>query len=142
MSQQSMQFDTSDVILYVLAFFLPPFPVLIRVGFCTNQFLLNVLLTMLFGIPGTLHSLYIVYVTSPITGSPERRVRNLDYERVIDSEAHAPDQDNYQQGQGFQQTDGAVASSSEQPEYSVAPPPYDDSKDFTSTFTDNKVQKP
>lgn len=133
-----MQFDTSDVILYVLAFFFPPFPVLIRVGFCTNQFLLNVLLTMLFGIPGTLHSLYIVYVTSPITGSPERRVRNADYERVIDSEANAPAQDYYHQEQGFQQA--PVASSSEQPD--SAPPPYDDPKDFASSFTDNKVQKP
>lgn len=129
-----MQFDTSDVILYVLAFFFPPFPILIRVGFCTNQFLLNILLTLLFGLPGTLHALYIVYTTSPITGSPGRRVTNGDYERVIENDG-TPDQYNH-----FQHQDN-VASSSEQAPSGIPPPPYED--DFGAhkkVATDNKVQ--
>ncbi|ODV76437.1 YqaE/Pmp3 family membrane protein CYBJADRAFT_117950, partial [Cyberlindnera jadinii NRRL Y-1542] len=56
--------DPEDVFLYLIAFFFPPLPVAIRSGFWTKQVLLNVLLTMMFGLPGTLHSIYIIYVTS------------------------------------------------------------------------------
>jgi len=42
----------SDVLLIILAIFLPPVPVLIRTG-CSGQFLLNILLTLLGWIPGT-----------------------------------------------------------------------------------------
>lgn len=144
MTQHNMQFDTSDVILYVLAFFLPPFPILIRVGFCTNQFLLNVLLTLLFGLPGTLHALYIIYITSPITGSPDRRVINGDYERVIENDGTTPNNDNYPQAVFDQQADNAQeipSSSSIHQPVNAPPPPYEDSKDFNKDSTDNKVQK-
>lgn len=145
-----MQFDTSDVILYVLAFFLPPFPILIRVGFCTNQFLLNILLTMLFGVPGTLHALYIVYITSPITGSPERRVRNYDYERVVENDgeyhpinngAYSSTPNQIHQHHKQQSQPNNTASSSTQPFTLPPPPPYDDSTNYNRESTDNKVQK-
>jgi uncharacterized membrane protein YqaE (UPF0057 family) len=121
--------DAEDIFLYVIAFFFPPLPVFIRSGFWTNQFLLNVLLTMMFGLPGTLHSIYIVYITSPITGNQGRRVAHSDYERLAESDQPAlqvSSQDTYN-------TPGPSGDLS-----SDQPPPY--STGDIHEATDNKVQ--
>ncbi|SCU82250.1 LADA_0C04016g1_1 [Lachancea dasiensis] len=56
----------SDLILYVVAFFLPPVGVLLRSGCCSSDLLLNILLTMLGVIPGMIHAFYYITVTSPL----------------------------------------------------------------------------
>ncbi|ODV93520.1 hypothetical protein PACTADRAFT_52092 [Pachysolen tannophilus NRRL Y-2460] len=61
--------DPSDLILYFLGFFLPFFPVLIRKGLFSKEFLIGFLLSIFFHIPGLLYSFYIIYDTSYITGS-------------------------------------------------------------------------
>ncbi|ONH65028.1 Plasma membrane proteolipid 31 [Cyberlindnera fabianii] len=125
--QQAHNIDPADVFLYILAFFFPPLPVALRQGFWTNQLLLNVLLTMLFGLPGTLHAIYIVYITSPITGHPERRVRigGDDYESLIE---------NHDQTSSVPYNAGSSSTTAN----TAAPPPYEESTVITST--DNKIQ--
>lgn len=61
----------SDIILYVIAFFIPPVAVLLRAGFCSSDFLLNVLLTLLGVVPGMLHAFYFIAVTSPLRRDAE-----------------------------------------------------------------------
>lgn len=82
-TQNAYDFDTSDVFLYILAFIIPPVPVFIRYGFFSNQFLLNVLLTLLFGLPGTIHSVYLVYRSSNYYINNHQP---LDYERIVETE--------------------------------------------------------
>jgi uncharacterized membrane protein YqaE (UPF0057 family) len=79
-----------DIFLYFIAIFLPPIPVFIRTGFWTKEFRLNVLLTLMCGLPGSVHSIYIVYITSPITGHQGRRVPHSDNERLAENNNPAP----------------------------------------------------
>lgn len=138
--------DASDVVLYFFAFFFPPFSVYIRRGLCTNDFFLNLLLTAMFGVPGTIHAIYIVYVTSPITGTAERRIsRNsdqVDYERIVESDT--PRQHPDRQIQDFQNNqqpfcdfgNGAQSNSYNQP------PPYEEvHSGGMKLLTDNKIQR-
>ncbi|CDK26554.1 unnamed protein product [Kuraishia capsulata CBS 1993] len=62
---------STDVLLYVIAFFVPPFPVLVRKGFWTSEFLLCLILSLIFHLPGIAYSCYIVFDTSVLTGSPQ-----------------------------------------------------------------------
>lgn len=48
-----------DIIKLIIALFLPPVAVLLEVGL-TMHFWLNIVLTLLGGIPGMIHALYIV----------------------------------------------------------------------------------
>lgn len=61
----------SDIILYIIAFFVPPVAVLLRAGFCSSDFLLNVLLTLLGFLPGMLHAFYFIASTSPLRRDAE-----------------------------------------------------------------------
>ncbi|KAI9635384.1 uncharacterized protein MKK02DRAFT_44071 [Dioszegia hungarica] len=61
-----------DIVLYIIAFFVPPASVVVKRG-CGGQFWLNILLTLLGGIPGLIHAIYIVAVT-PGTYSRDRPV--------------------------------------------------------------------
>lgn len=49
-----------DIALFVLAFFFPPLPVLIKTG-CSVDLLINVCLCALGAIPGIIHGFYIVH---------------------------------------------------------------------------------
>lgn len=57
--------SVSDFILYIIAFFFPPIAVLFRSGCCSQDLLLNVLLTLLAYIPGLIHAWYYITITSP-----------------------------------------------------------------------------
>ncbi len=48
-----------DVFKIILAIFLPPIAVLLEVGL-RGHFWLNILLTLLGGVPGMIHAIYIV----------------------------------------------------------------------------------
>lgn len=61
----------SDLVLYVIAVFLPPVAVLFRSGLCSSDLLLNILLTMLGVIPGMIHAFYYISVTSPMRRDEE-----------------------------------------------------------------------
>ncbi|ODQ79888.1 hypothetical protein BABINDRAFT_137049 [Babjeviella inositovora NRRL Y-12698] len=74
-------FDPSDVILYVFCFILPPFSVLIRKGWKSGEFWASILLTAFFHLPGLLYSMYIVYITSPVTGDDAGRGQYADIEQ-------------------------------------------------------------
>ncbi|SMN18311.1 similar to Saccharomyces cerevisiae YDL123W SNA4 Protein of unknown function, localized to the vacuolar outer membrane [Maudiozyma saulgeensis] len=58
--------SVSDFILYIVAFFFPPVAVLLRSGFCSKDFLLNILLTLCGFVPGMIHAFYYITVTSPL----------------------------------------------------------------------------
>jgi len=49
-----------DILLAILAIFLPPLPVLLKTG-CSFHFFLNICLTLFFWIPGVLHAWYIIF---------------------------------------------------------------------------------
>jgi uncharacterized membrane protein YqaE (UPF0057 family) len=53
------EFPLSTIIKILIAFFLPPISVLMTNGFGL-QFLLNVLLCILFVLPGSIHALYLL----------------------------------------------------------------------------------
>jgi len=48
-----------DILLLILAIFIPPIPVLIKTG-CSMQFLINIILTILCWIPGVIHAWWII----------------------------------------------------------------------------------
>ncbi|SCU90018.1 LAME_0E06678g1_1 [Lachancea meyersii CBS 8951] len=62
----------SDLILYIVAFFIPPVGVLLRSGCCSSDLLLNILLTMLGVVPGMIHAFYYITVTSPLRRAESR----------------------------------------------------------------------
>ncbi|KAK5984006.1 Proteolipid membrane potential modulator [Trichostrongylus colubriformis] len=47
------------ILLCILAVFLPPAAVLLDQG-CTNQFFINILLTILVWIPGVIHAFWVI----------------------------------------------------------------------------------
>lgn len=59
---------TSDLLLAVLAIFIPPFTVFIKMGFSVDL-LLNIVLTMFGAVPGILHAWYIL-IKYPDDGIP------------------------------------------------------------------------
>ena len=52
-----------SIVQVLLAIFLPPVSVLLQKGLGV-QFLLNILLTLMFGLPGMIHAIYLL-VTDP-----------------------------------------------------------------------------
>lgn len=52
--------DVDPVLLILLCFFLPPLAVYLKQNDITNDFIINVILTCLCGIPGMIHALIIV----------------------------------------------------------------------------------
>ncbi|SCU83332.1 LAMI_0C02828g1_1 [Lachancea mirantina] len=61
----------SDLILYVVAFFLPPVAVLLRAGLYSSDFLLNLLLTLFGFVPGLIHAFYFITTSSPLRRNQE-----------------------------------------------------------------------
>ncbi|KAI7828180.1 hypothetical protein BC939DRAFT_443812 [Gamsiella multidivaricata] len=53
-------FTGSDIVLFVIGFFLPPLAVLFKDG-CGCAFLINVCLTILGHIPGVIHAWWVIY---------------------------------------------------------------------------------
>ncbi|AET41327.1 Sna4p Ecym_8031 [Eremothecium cymbalariae DBVPG len=60
-----------DLILCLMAFILPPVAVLIRSGPYSPDLLLNIVLTLLGGLPGIVHAIYYIMITSPIRADPD-----------------------------------------------------------------------
>lgn len=56
-------FNKDDLLLGIVALFLPPLPVIIRRG-PRKDFWINILLVFLMGFPAILHSIYVVYTSS------------------------------------------------------------------------------
>ncbi|TLD15248.1 hypothetical protein PspLS_10675 [Pyricularia sp. CBS 133598] len=56
--------STSDVLLYLLAILLPPVPVFLCRG-CGADFLINIGLSILGWIPGTIHAWWIISKQDP-----------------------------------------------------------------------------
>ncbi|AQZ11880.1 SNA3 (YJL151C) [Zygosaccharomyces parabailii] len=71
--------NKNDVVLMLLGVFIPPIPVLIRRGFFSRDFLLNLLLFLLFFFPAIIHAGYVIYETS--------EERQTGYESVPNQEA-------------------------------------------------------
>lgn len=63
--------SVSDLFLYILAVFFPPVAVLLRSGFCSQDFVLNILLTLCGFLPGLIHAIYYITVTSPLRREAE-----------------------------------------------------------------------
>lgn len=51
--------DTNKLLLCVIAFFIPPLAVGLKSGI-NGTFVLNIILTLLFWLPGFLHALYVI----------------------------------------------------------------------------------
>ena len=49
----------SDLVKIIIAVFIPPLAVLLEVGF-SQQFWINLILTLVFFVPGMIHAIYIV----------------------------------------------------------------------------------
>ncbi|OQV19791.1 hypothetical protein BV898_06063 [Hypsibius exemplaris] len=58
-----MALTPSDIIKFIAAVFLPPLGVFLETG-CDNNFIINVLLTCLFWVPGIIHAFYIILKTA------------------------------------------------------------------------------
>ncbi|KAK5779798.1 YqaE/Pmp3 family membrane protein PWA37_001014 [Arxiozyma heterogenica] len=56
--------NKDDLILIVLSIFIPPVAVIIRKGFFSRDFLLNLLLFLIFFFPAIIHAFYVIYETS------------------------------------------------------------------------------
>ena len=52
--------DSNKILQIILCFFVPPLAVYVKNGKIDNTFWLNVILTLLGGIPGFVHGLYVV----------------------------------------------------------------------------------
>lgn len=61
----------SDLILYIVACVVPPVAVLLRSGFFSSDFLLNVLLTLVGFLPGVIHAFIYISITSPLRRETE-----------------------------------------------------------------------
>ena len=56
--------NKDDLILIVLSVFIPPVSVIIRKGFFSRDFLLNLLLFLIFFFPAVINAFYVIYETS------------------------------------------------------------------------------
>ncbi|QLG71716.1 hypothetical protein HG535_0C00650 [Zygotorulaspora mrakii] len=56
--------NNNDILLLILSLFVPPICVWKRKGFFTRDFLLNLLLFLMFYVPAIIHADYVIYETS------------------------------------------------------------------------------
>lgn len=56
----------NDTLLIVLSCFIPPLSIYLRQGLWSKDFIINLLLTFLFGIPGFIHAVYVIYTSSSL----------------------------------------------------------------------------
>ncbi|CAR23996.1 Sna3p [Lachancea thermotolerans CBS 6340] len=75
-------FNKDDLILAVLAFFIPPLPVLIRRGL-RKDFWINFLLCFFLGFPAMFHALYVIHKSSR-----EHPLNRGDSETDLEAQAH------------------------------------------------------
>ncbi|SCW03191.1 LAFE_0G05006g1_1 [Lachancea fermentati] len=66
------------VLLSLLAIFIPPVAVGLRVGFRTKDTLINVLFTIILFVFGVAHALYVIFTTSNISASSHSDYTSLD----------------------------------------------------------------
>ncbi|KAK4640704.1 plasma membrane proteolipid Pmp3 [Podospora bellae-mahoneyi] len=79
-SMSSSSFTGSDVILLIMAIFLPPVAVFLKRG-CDAHFFINILLTILAWLPGMIHAFYVVVRYPGDLG--DRRARKGEGKRSI-----------------------------------------------------------
>ena len=136
----TIAFTSEDFWLALLAFLLPPVPVILRAGLFSKDSLLNILLLMCFYFPAVLHSCYVVYQTSPARGQQQQHdhegssgahLLNENNREGLDLEAHPVPFNN-------------TGSSEPRPSGNYGPPGYDEVSNTdgygTSFPMDNKVQ--
>lgn len=75
--------NKDDILLGLLACFLPPIAVAVRQGFWRKDTLICFLLTAIFGFPGMFHAFYVIYTTSAerrlydsLSGGPDLEAQN------------------------------------------------------------------
>ncbi|SSD58765.1 uncharacterized protein SCODWIG_00526 [Saccharomycodes ludwigii] len=64
MSFSRFSLNKNDILLILVSLVLPFYAVIVRCGFWSKDFLINILLTLMYGLPGLVHSIYIIYITS------------------------------------------------------------------------------
>ncbi|QLL33756.1 hypothetical protein HG536_0F00810 [Torulaspora globosa] len=116
--------NRNDIWLLVLSVFVPPVPVLIRKGFFSRDFLLNLLLFITFVIPAIAHAAFVVVETS--------EERNRDFALV-------PSHDGQEEATGPSNGDFNVDLEANSQSHDL--PEYDDVVTAPVAATDNKVQK-
>lgn len=154
---------TSDLLLAVLAIFIPPFPVLVKRGLGLDL-LLNVLLLLLGGFPGIIHAWYIIVkykddgipvVTDYFHAQRQAGNGHFDYQQIPENTDTFDQGGNLENGQGaHSQPEQSYPSQSQAPQEhgqqqevhppaasgsSNMPPPYDPSTGPRLTG-DNKIQ--
>ncbi|KAI9799834.1 MAG: hypothetical protein M1825_004395 [Sarcosagium campestre] len=143
----------SDIFLGIIAIVFPPLAVWIKVGICSIDSLINILLTTLGFLPGLIHAWYVIardpsdfdgyapldeeqgeqrvtYYYVQRTGSPSARLAGEVYSQQPPQQEPPQQQQPQQQQQGY----GAVQGSSDQPADGV-PPTYEQ-----AVRGDHKVQ--
>ena len=55
-----MALTSGDIIKFIVAFFLPPLAVYMEKKDCDKDVLINLILSLLFWVPGILHAFYII----------------------------------------------------------------------------------
>lgn len=80
-----MKLITSDLLLACLGLFLPPFPVIIKRGLFSADFLINIALSILGGIPGVAHCWYVI-LKYPDDGIPFFDTRRHSYRLVPEAD--------------------------------------------------------
>lgn len=77
-----------DFLLMLLAFIFPPAAVVIRSGIASSDLVLNMLLTMCGFVPGCIHAIYYISMTSPLRNddySTRYQQGWIDSERLVSS---------------------------------------------------------
>lgn len=77
-----------DFLLMLLAFIVPPAAVVIRSGIASSDLVLNMLLTMCGFVPGCIHAIYYISMTSPLRNddySTRYQQGWIDSERLVSS---------------------------------------------------------
>lgn len=142
------QFFTTDLLLALLAMFLPPVPVGIKRG-CGVDLLINMVLCLL-GIPAVLHAWYII-IRYPDDGIPFIDVRRGRYDIIpdVENEPNTPpeSENNYGHNDTHIHVQYSSSSAPQSPETapnlaagsSSNPPPYSEANHPTPGL-DNKIQ--
>lgn len=76
----------NDTLLIVLSCFIPPLSIYLRQGLWSKDFVINVLLTFLFGIPGFIHAVYVIYTSSSLRQHSHHEVQSSRLEEGISAD--------------------------------------------------------
>ncbi|KAK9895244.1 UPF0057-domain-containing protein [Cystobasidium minutum MCA 4210] len=94
--------DVSDMLLIIIALFLPPVTALFTDG-CGGQFCINILLTILGFIPGLIHAIWLVYRQARVRDARGPRYANDNNRPSHYVAVNPPPQQQPQQAYGQQQ---------------------------------------